>query len=66
MASRSRISGVPNRKENPIVAKGIFTVGWKDTVLLRTFLSDRGKIRARRVTRLTMCQQAPGGERDPQ
>ncbi|GHE07692.1 hypothetical protein GCM10011381_05170 [Klenkia taihuensis] len=25
---------------------------WKDAALLRTFLSDRGKIRARRVTGL--------------
>ncbi|WP_091560102.1 30S ribosomal protein S18 [Klenkia taihuensis] len=27
-------------------------VDWKDAALLRTFLSDRGKIRARRVTGL--------------
>jgi small subunit ribosomal protein S18 len=27
-------------------------VDWKDATLLRTFISDRGKIRARRVTGL--------------
>jgi len=32
-------------------------VDWKDTALLRTFISDRGKIRARRVTGLTPQQQ---------
>ena len=30
---------------------------WKDTALLRKFISDRGKIRARRVTGLTPQQQ---------
>ena len=38
------------RRVNPLVARGIETVDWKDTTLLRTFVSDRGKIRARRVT----------------
>jgi small subunit ribosomal protein S18 len=32
-------------------------VDWKDAVLLRKFISDRGKIRARRVTGLTPQQQ---------
>jgi small subunit ribosomal protein S18 len=32
-------------------------VDWKDAGLLRTFISDRGKIRARRVTGLTPSQQ---------
>jgi small subunit ribosomal protein S18 len=32
-------------------------VDWKDTALLRTFVSDRGKIRSRRVTGLTGQQQ---------
>jgi small subunit ribosomal protein S18 len=32
-------------------------VDWKDVTQLRTFLSDRGKIRARRVTGLTTQQQ---------
>jgi len=38
-------------------ARRIEEVDWKDTALLRTFISDRGKIRARRVTGLTPQQQ---------
>lgn len=49
--SRGR-SGL-RRKVNPLIAKKISTVDWKDVALLRTFISDRGKIRARRVTGLT-------------
>ena len=37
-------------KRNPLIAAGITRVDWTDTTLLRTFISDRGKIRARRVT----------------
>jgi small subunit ribosomal protein S18 len=61
-------------KANPLHAKPITAVDWKDSpypprrlrklrrlpspaVLLRTFISDRGKIRARRVTGLTPQQQ---------
>ncbi len=32
-------------------------VDYKDTALLRKFISDRGKIRARRVTGVTVQQQ---------
>jgi small subunit ribosomal protein S18 len=45
------------RKANPLHARGITEVDWKDVTLLRTFISDRGKIRARRVTGLTPQQQ---------
>lgn len=45
------------RRPNPFVTRGITEVDWKDTQLLRTFISDRGKIRARRVTGLTPRQQ---------
>ena len=45
------------RKANPLHVKGIVEVDWKDTALLRQFVSDRGKIRARRVTGLTPQQQ---------
>jgi small subunit ribosomal protein S18 len=48
---------IPKRKVNPLHAKRIADVDWKDTTLLRTFISDRGKIRARRVTGLTPQQQ---------
>lgn len=44
-------------KRNPLLAREIETVDWKDAALLRTFISDRGKIRARRVTGLTPRQQ---------
>ncbi len=47
----------PRRKANPLTARGLTEVDWKDTALLRTFISDRGKIRARRVTGLTGQQQ---------
>ncbi|MGB0437958.1 MAG: 30S ribosomal protein S18 [Mycobacterium sp.] len=45
------------RKANPFKALGITTVDYKDTPLLRTFISERGKIRSRRVTGLTVQQQ---------
>ena len=47
----------PRRKANPLHAKGITEVDYKDVTLLRQFISDRGKIRARRVTGLTPQQQ---------
>ena len=37
-------------KKNPLKVAGIETVDYKDVNLLRKFMSDRGKIRARRVT----------------
>jgi small subunit ribosomal protein S18 len=45
------------RKANPLYARKVAEVDWKDTALLRTFISDRGKIRARRVSGLTPQQQ---------
>lgn len=45
------------RKKNPLAAEKISEVDWKDVNLLRKFISDRGKIRARRVTGLTPQQQ---------
>ncbi|MHC1560076.1 30S ribosomal protein S18 [Actinomycetospora sp. C-140] len=45
------------RKVNPLHQRRITSVDWTDTALLRTFLSDRGKIRSRRVTGLTGQQQ---------
>ncbi|WP_307820021.1 30S ribosomal protein S18 [Saccharothrix algeriensis] len=38
-------------------AQRVTTVDWKDVVLLREFVPDRGKIRSRRVTGLTPQQQ---------
>jgi len=37
--------------------EGIAYIDYKDTALLRKFISDRGKIRARRVTGVTVPQQ---------
>ncbi|MFE3824934.1 30S ribosomal protein S18 [Streptomyces sp. NPDC059092] len=36
---------------------GITYIGYKDTDLLRKFISDRGRIRGRRVTRVSARQQ---------
>ncbi|MFJ8624563.1 30S ribosomal protein S18 [Kitasatospora sp. NPDC093550] len=47
----------PRNRPNPLLAAGIEYVDYKDTDLLRRFISDRGKIRSRRVTRLTVQQQ---------
>lgn len=44
-------------KKNPLIAAGVEVVDYKDVNLLRTFISDRGKIRSRRVTRVTAQQQ---------
>ncbi|KEI43398.1 30S ribosomal protein S18 [Saccharopolyspora rectivirgula] len=44
-------------KPNPLRQAGVDVVDWKDTPLLRKFISDRGKIRSRRVTGLTRQQQ---------
>ena len=40
----------PKKKVNPFDKEGIAYIDYKDTALLRKFISDRGKIRARRVT----------------
>ncbi|MCV7423905.1 30S ribosomal protein S18 [Mycobacterium yunnanensis] len=44
-------------KRNALEALGVDAVDYKDTVRLRTFISDRGKIRSRAVTGLTVQQQ---------
>ena len=40
----------PKKKANPLKIAKVENIDYKDTVLLRKFISDRGKIRARRVT----------------
>jgi small subunit ribosomal protein S18 len=47
----------PRKKRNPLIAAGISAVDYKDVALLRTFISERGKIRSRNVTGLTVQQQ---------
>lgn len=44
-------------KRNQLTALGVTEVDYKDVQLLRTFISERGKIRSRRVTGLTPQQQ---------
>ena len=40
----------PKPKQNPLKAADVTVIDYKDVALLRKFISDRGKIRARRVT----------------
>jgi small subunit ribosomal protein S18 len=44
-------------KKNMFTTLGISAVDYKDTATLRVFIADRGKIRSRRVTELTVHQQ---------
>jgi small subunit ribosomal protein S18 len=60
MAKKSRARRLPapepkRQKKNPL--RGDAKIDYKDTHLLRTFISERGKIRSRRVTGLTPQQQ---------
>ena len=56
---RDKRSSEPARvkKGTPLLAPDVTFVDYKDVNLLRKFISDRGKIRSRRVTGLTMQQQ---------
>ena len=47
----------PKKKQNPLKAAKISYIDYKDVNLLRKFISDRGKIRARRVTGVTSQEQ---------
>ncbi|MBG0851353.1 30S ribosomal protein S18 [Streptomyces spinoverrucosus] len=44
-------------RPNPLDTAGITYIDYKDTDLLRKFISDRGKIRGSRVTRVSAQQQ---------
>lgn len=48
---------VNKKKIVPVKAVKIADVDYKDTALLRRFISERGKIRARRVTGLSVQDQ---------
>ena len=54
---KARLEQSRRPKKNPLKAEGIETVDYKNHALLRKFISDRGKIRSRRVTGLTPQQQ---------
>jgi small subunit ribosomal protein S18 len=47
----------PKKKSNPLKSAGVERVDYKDVTVLRKFISDRGKIRARRVTGVSVQQQ---------
>ncbi|MFI2262935.1 30S ribosomal protein S18 [Streptomyces tubercidicus] len=47
----------PAPRRNPLDAAGVTYIDYKDTDLLRKFISDRGKIRSRRVTHVSAQQQ---------
>lgn len=44
-------------KKNLLADMGLNAVDYKDTAALRVFISERGKIRSRRVTGLSVRQQ---------
>lgn len=45
------------KKPNPLKSMDVSEIDYKDTAFLRKFISDRGKIRARRVTGVSVQQQ---------
>jgi small subunit ribosomal protein S18 len=47
----------PKKKANPLRTAKIEGIDYKDVALLRKFVSDRGKIRARRVTGVSVQEQ---------
>lgn len=44
MARRVAPTGKRKPKQNPLIRDGVEYVDYKDTALLRKFISDRGKI----------------------
>ncbi|MGX6968360.1 30S ribosomal protein S18 [Corynebacterium sp. c7Ub_26] len=56
-SKKVRVEPTRRPKKNPLKARGIEAVDYKDIENLRTFISERGKIRSRRVTGLTPQQQ---------
>ena len=47
----------PKKKAKPLKSAKIENIDYKDAQLLRKFISDRGKIRARRVTGVSVQEQ---------
>jgi small subunit ribosomal protein S18 len=54
---RATQPGVRSSKKNLLAGLGLSVVDYKDTAALRVFISERGKIRSRHVTGLTVQQQ---------
>ena len=55
--ARARRAEARPARKNLLRQLGVTTVDYKDTATLRLFISDRGKIRSRAVTGLTVQQQ---------
>ena len=47
----------PKKKVSPVKAIKVGTIDYKDTATLRKFISERGKIRARRITGVSVQEQ---------
>jgi small subunit ribosomal protein S18 len=59
-SKRARRAALPESKpakRQLLKTLGVTAVDYKDTARLRVFISERGKIRSRRVTGLTVQQQ---------
>ena len=54
---RTPATETKSAKRNLLKTLGVNAIDYKDTSRLRMFISDRGKIRSRRVTGLTVQQQ---------
>jgi small subunit ribosomal protein S18 len=48
MATKKGSAPTRRKRKNPLLAAGVAYVDYKDVNLLRTFISDWGKIRSRR------------------
>ena len=57
MSERGQDVQRPRSRRTPLLAPDVTSVDIKDVALLRSFVSDRGKIRTRRVTGITPRQQ---------
>ncbi|MGD9619053.1 MAG: 30S ribosomal protein S18 [Mycolicibacterium sp.] len=57
MKAKRREPVPPKKRRNLLASLGIERVDYKDTATLRQFISERGKIRSRNVTGLTVQQQ---------
>ena len=58
MANAPRRDNKPfKKKANPLKSQKIDNIDYKDVALLRKFISDRGKIRSRRVTGVSVREQ---------
>lgn len=57
MKRSRRVQEPPKKRRNLLSSLDIDVIDYKDTATLRQFLSERGKIRSRAVTGVTVQQQ---------